>query len=65
MDLALTFLCNSRISIIDISYSYLYLHDLYSTVSDMYFMISLYLYFIPCMIRRHNTDSCIQIFALV
>ena len=32
MGLALTFLCNSQIFVIDISYNYLYLHDLYSTV---------------------------------
>jgi hypothetical protein len=32
----------------------MYLHSLSSLVSDMYDMISLYLYLIPCMIRRVN-----------
>ena len=41
MGLALTSLCNSWIFVMDLSYSYLYLHDLYSVVSDMSFMISL------------------------
>ena len=44
MGLALTFLCNFGIFLI-------YLYDLYSMVSDMYFMICLYSHFIPCIIR--------------
>ena len=47
MCLALTFLCNSHILVVDISYSYLYLHDLYHVVSDIYFM-----YLMICMIRQ-------------
>ena len=54
MVLTLAFLCNSRISIIDISSRCLYLHDLYSAMSDIYFMISLYSYLILCKIRREN-----------
>jgi hypothetical protein len=30
------------------------LHSLYTAVSDMYAMISLYSYLMPCMIRRVN-----------
>ena len=52
MSLTLTLLCNSRIFVTDISYSYLYCHDLYPAVSDIYFMISLYAYFMLCMIRQ-------------
>ena len=49
---SLSLLCNSRIFVTDISYSYLYWHDLYPAVSDIYFMISLYAYFMLCMIRQ-------------
>jgi len=67
MGLALSFLCNSHIAIIDLSYSYLYWHDLYSAVSDICFMISLYLYFMLCLIRQlglehrypfHHSNVC-------
>jgi hypothetical protein len=51
MALALTFLCNSWISLIESSSIFIYLHDLYSALSDVCFMISLYLYLIPYMIR--------------
>jgi hypothetical protein len=54
MGFALPFLCNSWISLIELSSTFIYSHSLYSTVSDMYSMISLYLYLIPCMIRREN-----------
>ena len=54
MALTLAFLRNSRISVIDISSSYLYIHDLYSVMSDIYFMITLYSYLILCKIRREN-----------
>ena len=35
MGLLLVFLCNVQSFIIDLSYSYLYLHDLCSAVSDI------------------------------
>jgi hypothetical protein len=54
MGLALPLLCNSRICLIESSSRFIYLHDLYFTMSDIALMISLYLYFIPCMIRRVN-----------
>ena len=54
MALTLAFLRNSRISVIDISSRYLYIHDLYSVMSDIYFMISLYSYLILHNIRREN-----------
>jgi hypothetical protein len=47
-------LCNSRISLIELSSRFIYSHSSYSVVSDMYAMISLYLYLIPCMIRGVN-----------
>jgi len=43
--------CNSRSFVIDLSYSYLYPHDLYHVVSNIYFMISLQCYYMLCMIR--------------
>ena len=49
MGLSSTFL---RISVIDLSYSYLFLHDLHLTVLDVYFVISLYAFSILCMIRQ-------------
>jgi len=52
MGLALTLSCNSRIAITDISYSYLYLHDLYHAVFDIYFMITLYYCYMLCMIKQ-------------
>ena len=54
MGLILTFLFNSQIFV----NSYLYLQNLYSAVSYMYFMISLYSCFIPCMIRHIVLESC-------
>ena len=44
--------CNSRSFVIDISYSYLYLHGLCPTVSDIDFMINLLSYYILCMVRQ-------------
>jgi len=43
MGSSLVLLCNSRLFVSDISSSYLYSHDLYSAMSDICFMISLYL----------------------
>jgi hypothetical protein len=54
MGLALPLPCNSQISLIELSSRFIYSHSLYSTVSDMYAMISLYLHLIPYMIRRVN-----------
>jgi hypothetical protein len=54
MGFALPLLCNSRISLIELSSIFIYSHSLYSAVSDMYAMISLYSCLIPCMIRRVN-----------
>ena len=39
MSSSLVLLCNSRSFVIDLSYSYLYSHNLYPAVSDIYFMI--------------------------
>ena len=52
MSTSLALLCNSRSFVIDLSYSYLYSHNLYPAVSDIYFMISLYVYPMLCMIRQ-------------
>ena len=52
MSSSLVLLCNSRSFVIDLSYSYLYLHDLYPAVSDIYFMISLQCCYMLCMIRQ-------------
>jgi hypothetical protein len=54
MGLSLPLLYNSQISLIELSFRFIYLHSLYTTVSDMYAMISLYSYFMPCMIIRVN-----------
>jgi hypothetical protein len=54
MGFALPLLCNSRISLIELSSRFIYLHRLSSMVSDIYTMMSLFLYLIPCMIRRVN-----------
>jgi hypothetical protein len=54
MGLALTFLSNSWISLIELSSRFIYSHDLYFTGSDVCFMISLYFYLIPCMIKFVN-----------
>ena len=58
MGLSSTFL---RISVIDLSYSYLFLHDLHLTVSDVYFMISLYAFSILCMIRQLASSTPILV----
>ena len=39
MSSSLDFLCNSQAFVIDLSYSYRYLHELYPKLSDIYFMI--------------------------
>jgi len=39
MSSSLVLLCNSRSFVIDLSYSYRYLRDLYCEMSDIYFMI--------------------------
>ena len=39
MSSSLVLLCNSRLFVIDLIYSYRYLHDLYSEMLDIYFMI--------------------------
>ena len=49
---SLTFLCNSRLFVSDLSYNYLYLHDLYPAMSDIYFMISLCVYSMLDMISH-------------
>jgi hypothetical protein len=54
MGLALPLLCNFWISLIELSSRFIYSHSLYSVVSNMYAMVSLYLYLIRCMIRRVN-----------
>ena len=52
MSSSLVLLCNTRSFVIDLSYSYLYLHDLSPAVSDIDFMISLLCYYMLCMIRQ-------------
>ena len=47
----LVLFCNIRSCIIDLSYSYLYLHDLYPSVSDIDFMISFLCYYMFCLVR--------------
>ena len=42
----------ARSFVIDLSYCYLYLHDLYSVVSDIDFMFSLLCYYLLCLVRR-------------
>jgi hypothetical protein len=54
MGLTLPLLYNSRISLIELSSKFIYLHGLSFAVSDMYAMIIFYSYLIPCMIRRVN-----------
>ena len=48
----LVMFCNVRSYVIDLFYSYLYLHDLCPTVSDIDFIISLLGYYILCMVRQ-------------
>jgi hypothetical protein len=52
MNLILVLICNTRSFVIDLSYSYLYLHDLSPAVLDIDFMISLLCYYILCMVRQ-------------
>jgi len=52
MSSSLALLCNPQLFVLDISYSYLYSHDLYPAVLDIYSMISLQCYYMLCMIRR-------------
>ena len=47
----LVFFCNVWSYVIDLSYSYLYLHDLCPAVSDIEFMISLLCYYMLCLVR--------------
>jgi hypothetical protein len=54
MGFTLPLLCNPRNSLIELSSRFLYSHSLYSAVSEIYAMISLYLYLMPCMIRKVN-----------
>ena len=48
----LVLICNTRLFVIDLTYSYLYLHDLSSAVLDIDFMISLLCYYMLYMIRQ-------------
>ena len=52
MSSILDLFCTARSFVIDLSYSYLYLHDLCPAVSDIDFMISLLYYYILCMVRQ-------------
>ena len=52
MSSSIVLLCNTRSFVIDLSYSYLCLHDLSPAVSDINFMISLLSYYILCMVRQ-------------
>ena len=52
MGSSLVLLCNTRSFVIDLIYSYLYLHDLSPTVSDIHFIISLLCYYMLYMIRQ-------------
>ena len=47
----LVFFCNVRSCILDLSYSYLYLHDICPVVTDIDFMISLFCYYVLCLVR--------------
>ena len=47
----LVLFCNVRLHVIDLSHSYLYLHDICPTVSDIEFMISLLCYYMLCLVR--------------
>ena len=48
----LVLFCNVRPCIFDLSYSYLYWHDLCHAVSDIDFMISLLYYYMICLVRN-------------
>ena len=47
----LVLFCNIWSCILDLSYSYLYLHDLYLVVSDIDFMISVLCYYMLCLFK--------------
>ena len=49
----LVLFCNIWSCILDLSYSYLYLHDLYLVVSDIDFMISVLCYYMFCLVIRY------------
>ena len=51
MDSLLVLFCNVRSYVVDLSCSYLYLHDLCSAVSNIKFMISLLCYYMLCLVR--------------
>ena len=51
MDSLLVLFCNVRSYVVDLSCSYLYLHDLCSAVLDIDFMISLLCYYMLCLVR--------------
>ena len=51
MSSSLALLCNPQLFVLDISYSYLYLHDLCPAVSDIDFMITLLSYYMHCLVR--------------
>ena len=53
----LVLFCNVRSYVIDLSYSHLYLHDLYPAVSDIEFMISLLCYYMLCLVRDLVLDN--------
>ena len=65
----LVLFCNVRLYVIDLSCSYLYLHDLCPAVSDIEFMIRLLCYYMFCLVRHlvidNFTCSSIRMFALV
>ena len=48
----LVLLCNVRSFVINLSYNYLYLHDLCPAVLDIKFIISLIYYYMFCMVRK-------------
>ena len=51
MGLLLDLFCNVWSCILDLSYSYLYLHDICPVVTDIDFMISLLCYYMLCLVR--------------
>ena len=52
MSSSLVLLCNSRSFVIDLSYSYLYLYDLCTVVSDIDFMFTLHCYYMLCLVSN-------------
>ena len=52
MSWLLDLFCNVRSYILDLSYSYLYLHDICPVVTDIDFMISLLCYYMLCLVRN-------------